>query len=100
MSELCAPCQENAASLLMEAVEVGHSQFIGTLVAAGADMNKPVKSITPLFEAMTDGNDNCVNTLIQSGASVNLPNESGKTPLYTAIVWENHACLDLLLNAS
>ena len=99
MSELCTACQEKAASLLMEAVKVGHVEFMQALVAAGADVNKPVKSITPLFEAVRKGHVNCVNRLIQLGASVNFPNDFGRSPLYAAVLWNNDECLDLLLKA-
>ena len=71
MSELCVTCQDKATSLLMEAVKVGHVEFIAALVSAGADVNKSAEGTTPLVEAVRRGHLNCVERLIQSGASVN-----------------------------
>ena len=78
------PFMDNTALIL--AIEEGHGECIDTLIAAGADVNKPNGSGEgPLMIAARNGSDKYLEKLITSGADVNKRSDCANTALMAAI---------------
>ena len=89
---LCEGCDPNVVdnaydgrTPIMVASKYGYCDTVGTLIGAGADVNKVGHSIgTPLTAAAESGHDNIVATLIGAGADVNKADSIGTTPFIIA----------------
>lgn len=64
------------------------------------DIKSPIDGGSPLRFAALLNKPECVNKLIALGADVNVRDNSGKTPLLTALVAENYVVAELLLDNS
>ena len=85
---------------LIGAAQLGDSDAVWLLLAAGADPNKPDrKGGTPLMFAARAGHQEIVRLLAQAGADPNKRNESGWTALLLAIEQEQTAVLGPLAAA-
>ena len=91
---------------LHRAAERGDSQLVTQLLAAGAQVNAPVRSDEPLSSdwgdtalhlAALNGRADVVKLLIARGANVNASNDRGATPLHLAV--EHPAVIGQLLAA-
>jgi hypothetical protein len=64
------------------AATVGRTEICGSLLKAGAEVNKRnEKGATPLTAALSGSSMNCVPILLQHGADVNAADVNGHTPL-------------------
>ena len=79
---------------LIGAVQLGDSDAVWLLLAAGANPNKPDrKGWTPLMFAAQAGHQDIVRQLAKAGADPHIRNESGKTALLLAIEQEQTTVL-------
>ncbi len=79
---------------LIGAVQLGDSDAVWLLLAAGANPNKQDrKGWTPLMFAAQAGHQDIVRQLAKAGADPNIRNEDGKTALLLAIEQEQTAVL-------
>ena len=79
---------------LIGAVQLGDSDAVWLLLAAGANPNKQDrKGWTPLMFAAQAGHQEIIHQLAKAGADPNLRNEDGKTALLLAIEQEQTAVL-------
>jgi hypothetical protein len=63
----------------------GYIHFIGPLVKAEADVNKPDEyGATPVYIAAQNGDASAITALHAIGANVNTPNNNGETPVFVA----------------
>jgi len=71
---------------LMYAVEGGHDEIVGMLLAAGASVDRKDQSgETALHLAARHGRAAAARVLLQAGADFGLRDAEGRTPLYRAI---------------
>lgn len=77
----------------------GKLEIVMSLLEHGADINARSKyGETALHRAAADGNIEVVQTLLERGAEIS-PDETGFTPLFTAIEWDNKEIVNLLYNS-
>lgn len=95
-----AAAQQPDDGALLEACRNNDLEVITTLLAAGADVNKPINEFddTPLHIACTSGNTAVVEMLFKKGAnkSLNKRNKCGNTPLHEACC-SGHADVVMML---
>ena len=104
MEGLCKRCDNyystDETKTLCVAAELGHTDCLRYLIAAGADVNN-VTSMgnSPLLSAANKGHVKCVKLLLGTGADVNRPNICGDTPLIRAVENGYTECVVNLLKA-
>ena len=89
---------------LYAASQQGHTPVVIELIRAGSDVNIPISDtdfgissgVTPIHVAALKGYEACVAILLQAGADVNKADESGMTPLSTAIQRKHEKVVKLL----
>ncbi|XP_046331464.2 uncharacterized protein LOC124114767 [Haliotis rufescens] len=80
----------------------GNPKVILFLLEKGASVNQLSNCTgnTPLHAAAAGrGSTECVDVLLKAGANVNVQNNTGDTPLHTAVIRGSTECVDLLLMA-
>lgn len=83
--------------LHLAAIE-GRRDVVGSLVAAGADVNaRDNNGATPLCAAAGFGQRAVVDLLLSLGADREARSYAGDTPLYTAAAWGHLAVVELLI---
>lgn len=83
--------------LHLAAIE-GRRDVVGSLVAAGADVNaRDNNGATPLCAAAGFGQKAVVDLLLSLGADREARSYAGDTPLYTAAYWGHLAVIELLI---
>jgi ankyrin repeat protein/serine/threonine protein kinase len=85
---LMAPDPGFGGTPLYWASRNGHSEVVGQLLAAGADVNqaRTDTGTTPLYSASSNGHSEVVGQLLAAGADVNqATTDDGSTPLYMAL---------------
>jgi ankyrin repeat protein len=72
---------------LLYAAREGHMEAVRALVAAGADVNKPIPSdkTTPMIEAIINGHYDAAKYLLEHGGNPNLATVDGLEALYATI---------------
>jgi ankyrin repeat protein/serine/threonine protein kinase len=91
---------DREGSPLYWAAECGYIHFIGMLLKAGADINKPTKNgATPVYVAAFNGHAPAIAALHVAGANVNTSNKDGATPVYVA-AFNGHASAITALHAA
>ena len=83
---------EHGYAPLMTAVEYGRYEIIKSLIDHGC-----VKRYFPLHVACTIGDFSLVQTLITNGIDLNAKDEHGYTPLMTAVEYQRHEIVKLLI---
>ncbi len=82
IDEVDAECAGNA---LYWAAACGYLHFIGPLIKAGVNVNKPNNlGRTPVYVAAHSGDAEIITALKAAGADVNTPDDSGTTPVCAA----------------
>lgn len=81
----CNACDYQESTPLFEAVNEHVIESATVLIAAGADANQAVKTVTPLHLAAYRGYTDLITLLLSHGANPNSQNNLGKTPLIDAI---------------
>ena len=82
---------------LMVAAQAGHLDSLGTLIAAGADINGTDQhDQTALIHAAEGGHPDTVAELIRRGADVNARSARGGTALAVAVSQNHTAVVELL----
>lgn len=83
--------------LHLAAIE-GRRDEVGSLVAAGADVNaRDNNGATPLIVAAGFGQRAVVDLLLSLGADLEARSYAGDTPLYSAAAWNQLAVVELLI---
>lgn len=89
-----------APTAIFEAVYNGHTNVVGELLKAGADVNRKVFRIgSPLHIGALSGNPEMTAFLIHKGAKLDAKDEFGYTPLHKAAVLGRLRAADELLKA-
>jgi ankyrin repeat protein len=86
-------------SPLILSCKEGHTEVASYLIAAGANVDPPDISHTPIRAAALYGHVDCIRLLIQSGADVNFKSTGNKDALMGAAMGGHTACVALLLEA-
>jgi ankyrin repeat protein len=92
--------EPDGTSVLHYAVELGDSDLVGRLLAAGADVEALNRyGVGPLYIAALTGNAEIVAILLAAGANPNLALPEGETALMTAARSGDVATIDALVAA-
>jgi len=89
-------------SALILAAELPDTRVLRTLIAAGAEVNRPHASLTPLLAATrccSAGRPETVTSLIANGADPALADSDGNTPLHHAALCTEPAIAAILIDA-
>ena len=77
----------------------GHLDVVDALLVAGATVNPPPGTHTPLRGAVNRGHAAIVARLLRAGADVNIPSAGNRTPLMGAAMFGHDDLLQTLLAA-
>ena len=90
-----------APGILWAASRGDNPELITMLLAAGADVNAPVRNgrQSPLHAAAFDGGPGVISALVAGGAVVDVPDGRGMTPLQRAVEEKNPANVTALIEA-
>ena len=90
-----------APGILWAASRGDNPELITMLLAAGADVNAPVRNgrQSPLHAAAFDGGPGVISALVAGGAAVDVPDGRGMTPLQRAVEEKNPANVTVLIEA-
>ena len=91
----------HGATPLLFAVEGGHTDICGLLLAHGSNVNEvdPNTEYTALHFATMHGHNTLIEVLLSWGAEVNPKDHAGFTPLAAACEWGHLLCVLTLLKA-
>lgn len=81
------------------AVDAGHSGLVAALVTAGADLSAADKDGNAIIHYAAKSGNMSVLKAIVAGATVNVKNACGNTPLAIAVVRNQPAVVEFLVNA-
>ena len=95
-----AQATTEADEQLFTAVERSSLAVTKAALKAGADVNTVRDDETPLSLAVSNGSLELVELLLEQGADCSFPEGSDKCGLITAINWEMHDLLDIMLEKS
>ena len=86
-------------SPLILSCKEGHTEVASALIAAGASVDPPDISHTPIRAAALYGHVDCIRLLLTAGADVNFKSAGNKDALMGAAMGGHIACVTLLLAA-
>ncbi|KAM3179748.1 hypothetical protein ACTXT7_000031 [Hymenolepis weldensis] len=76
------------------------AEIVKILLEYGADPNFVIEDLKPpIYLAITMGKSDVCDLLIKNRANLNISDESGYTPLMTAVIYENKAIINQLISA-